>query len=131
LVDSDLNGHSRLRDMPANEGRLEATRDALGEVELVAVRGDIDLGSAAQLGDELSHAVWQAKGPVVVDLTGVQFMDSTGLHLLLNTLRRLKRQRRELALACDAPAVLRVFETTGLLETFTIEPTREAALAAV
>jgi anti-anti-sigma regulatory factor len=46
-------------------------------------------------------------------------------------LRRLTRQHRRLALACDTRAVIKVFETTGLLGSFTLEPTRHAALTAV
>ena len=110
---------------------LEVERHTIGEVDLVVARGGVDLGTALRLSSELNDAVWRGAGPVVVDLCAVPFMDSTGLHLLLNALRRLTRQGRKLAIACQEPAVLRVFEATRLDGTFAILPTREEALAAV
>jgi anti-sigma B factor antagonist len=66
---------------------------------------------------------------VVLDLSDVTFIDSTGLSVLLNGLRRLNRLHGQMMLVCANPTVLRLFHVTRLDSTFEILPTREAALA--
>jgi anti-sigma B factor antagonist len=64
-------------------------------------------------------------------MTEVEFIDSTGLSVLLNALRRVTRQQGALALAVSNPTVLRLFEITRLDSTFDIAPTRQDAIARV
>ena len=68
---------------------------------------------------------------MILDLTGVEFIDSTGLSVLLNGLRRVTRVRGSMILACANPTVLRLFEITKLDSTFDLHPELELALAAV
>ena len=99
--------------------------------QAIVLRGELDVATAAKLAKPLAQAVESGKTGVVVDLEHVTFMDSTGLMVLLNGLRRLFRKGGRLALACTNPTVLRLFEITGTDSTFTITATREAAMAAV
>lgn len=99
--------------------------------QAIVLRGELEVATASQLARPLSQAVDNGKTAVVVDLEHVTFMDSTGLMVLLNGLRRLSRKGGRLALACTNPTVLRLFEITGTDSTFTITPTREAAMAAL
>lgn len=98
---------------------------------VVAVRGEVDLDTAERFNEGLRLAVHSGDRPVVVDLCSVPFMDSTGLHLLLNMLRRLTRQRRTMAVACAPTGVQRLFELTRLDGTFDLYPSRAEAVAAV
>jgi len=107
--------------------RVEAT----GEINVVAVRGDVDLDTAARFSEGLRTATSAGNGPVVVDLCEVPFMDSTGLHLLLNLLRRLTRQGRRMVIACSPSGVQRLFELTRLDGTFDMYDSREEALVAL
>lgn len=107
--------------------RVEAT----GEINVVAVRGDVDLDTAPRFSEGLRSATSAGNGPVVVDLCEVPFMDSTGLHLLLNLLRRLTRQGRRMAIACSPSGVQRLFELTRLDGTFDMYDSREEALVAL
>ena len=111
--------------------RLAVEQHVLDGTYVVIARGEIDLATAEPLGGALQEALNTAQPAVVVDLMQVEFMDSSGLHLLLNTLRRLTRQSRTLAVACCDGPVRRVFDATRLADTFAIRPSREAALAAV
>ena len=61
---------------------------------------------------------------------GVEFIDSTGLSVLLNGLRQVTQARRPLALVCANPTVLRLFEITSLDQTFDIFAGRERGLRA-
>jgi anti-anti-sigma factor len=105
--------------------------DLAGDVRVVAVSGEVDLDTAERFNEGLGLAMQGGTGPVVVDLCRVPFMDSTGLHLLLNALRRLTRQRRALAIACEPIGVRRLFELTRMDGTFDLYASRPEAVAAL
>ena len=65
---------------------------------VLSVHGEIDLGTAPVLREGLSWVLEHRTGPVVVDLSEVSFMDSTGVHVLLDTLELLKLENRRLAI---------------------------------
>ena len=108
-----------------NEESLDA------QTHLIAVRGEVHVSTAPEFSERLNDAIAGGKTGVVIDMTGVDFIDSTGLSVLLNALRRVTRQQGTLALAVSNPTVLRLFEITRLDSTFDILPDREAAIARV
>ena len=120
-----------ITDRPGATDVFDVQVDLAGDVRVVAVSGEVDLDTAERFNDGLRLAVQGGSGPVVVDLCGVPFMDSTGLHLLLNALRRLKRQRRTLAIACEPIGIRRLFELTRMDSTFDLYSSRSEAVAAV
>jgi anti-sigma B factor antagonist len=98
---------------------------------VISVRGEIHVSTASQFSERLNAAIEGGKTAVVLDLGGVEFIDSTGLSVLLNALRRVTRRDGRLALVCSNPTVLRLFEITRLDSTFDIFGERPAALAHV
>jgi anti-sigma B factor antagonist len=94
-------------------------------------KGEIDAVTAPQLGRRLLGLAEEGKTGVVVDLSRVTFMDSTGLGVLLNALRALTRRKGRMALVCPNDRVLRPFQVTGLADRMPIFASREAALGAV
>jgi anti-sigma B factor antagonist len=96
-------------------------------VELVLVEGEVDIATAAKLISVLNRSVAEAIKSVVVDLTRVGFMDSTGLALLINANRRLSLRRKGFAVVCPPGQLLRVFEITDMIETLHVCPDRETA----
>ena len=112
---------------------LNVERNSDGEVEVVVVSGEIDIASAPRLITGLNDAVGNCEFPVVVDLTDVGFMDSTGLALLLNAHRRLSRRGKGFAVACGDGPVRRVFTITDMAEVLHVRSNladaRAAALA--
>jgi anti-sigma B factor antagonist len=99
--------------------------------ELVTVRGEIHVSTAQEFARRLEEAIGRGAPALVLDLTGVEFIDSTGLSVLLNGQRSVTLRGGRLALAVSNPTVLRLFEITRLDSTFDLRPTREEALAAV
>jgi anti-sigma B factor antagonist len=100
-------------------------------VETVLVEGELDIATAAGLISILNSSVADALKAVVVDLTRVGFMDSTGLALLINANRRLKLRRKGFAVICPPGPLRRVFEITDMLETLHVHPDRESAAKAL
>jgi anti-sigma B factor antagonist len=95
---------------------------------VVAPRGEVDALTAPQLGKRLLGLAEQGKTGVVVDLSGVTFMDSTGIGVLLNALRALTSRDGRLVLVCPTERILRPFQVTGLVEHLRIFRSREEAL---
>ena len=100
-----------------------------GDVDVVAVRGKIHVSTAPELSTRLATSLDRGVTSLVLDLSEVEFIDSTGLSVLLNVLRRMTQRGGSLAIVCTNPTVLRLFEITRLESTFEIVTTREEALA--
>jgi anti-sigma B factor antagonist len=108
---------------------LSVERVSQDGVELVLVDGELDIATAARLIGVLNTSVEDAIQSVVVDLSNVDFMDSTGLALLINANRRLSLRRKGFAVVCPAGPLRRVFEVTDMVNTLGVSPDRQSALA--
>jgi anti-sigma B factor antagonist len=96
---------------------LAVERRSEDGVELVLVEGEVDIVTASKLISVLNSSVAEAIRSVVVDLTHVGFMDSTGLALLINARRRLSLRRKGFAVVCPPGQLRRVFEITDMIDT--------------
>lgn len=100
------------------------------DTAVLTVRGEIELGTAPMLREALRPVLERQAGPVVVDLCEVSFMDSTGVHVLLDTLGRLEAQNRRLAIACrEHSQVGRLLALVGLLDALSVHRSRRSAVA--
>ena len=113
-----------------SSAQLDVDRSRFGSAEVVTVRGEVDMSSGLTLILRLNSVIRGGEGDVVVDLCAVTFMDSSGIRLLVNAFKRLKRENRRFAIVCPSGPVLRVFDVTGLVRVFDIYPTVEAAIKA-
>jgi anti-sigma B factor antagonist len=109
---------------------LAVERTSRDGVDVLFVEGEIDVASAPRLIAALNDAVAEAARSVIIDLTSVGFMDSTGLALLINAHRRLTVRRKGFAVVCPAGPLRRVFEITDMIDTLRVCPDRETAAAA-
>ena len=96
--------------MGGNEGSFWATRRGGGEV---AVHGDLDLASAAQFEAALREGIDEGDGDITVDCSGVGFMDSSGMNVLVRVFKTLERHGRALRLVNLSPSVRRALEVGG------------------
>ena len=115
---------------PAGDVPLEVATAETGYGALVTIAGELDLATvprvrAAFRAPELDHA-----GAVVVDLTGVTFMDSTGLAAVLELANDLEARRRRLVIVCPEGAARLRLDVTGVAEQLELHATREQAEAA-
>jgi anti-sigma B factor antagonist len=105
-----------------------ATREVTGYT-LVEVRGEVDVYTASVLRDKLLEVVERGAQHVVADLQRVDFLDSTGLGVLVGTLKRLRTGGGDMSLVCDHERLLKIFRITGLDQVFVLHQTVEAATA--
>jgi anti-sigma B factor antagonist len=87
---------------------------------VVTATGEIDLYTAPQLQSELTRLPRSGFDRVVVDLSGVEFCDSTGMNVLLSAMKRLRERGGNLELAAPRSAVRRILQVTGLDTVFTV-----------
>lgn len=107
---------------------LDLSTRRLGDRTVVSVGGEVDLETASQLGDHALEALHE--GPhMVLDLTQVSFMDSTGLKVLLSVQRRAELAGGSLALAGASRSVRKILALTGLDQSFGLYDTVDEACA--
>jgi anti-sigma B factor antagonist len=94
---------------------------------ILAVTGEVDLASAPELRQRLLALAGRGSHRVVVDLTSVSFIDSTGLGVLVSALKRFRSEGGDLRLAVDRPQIAKVLEITGLDTVFVVAPTAAEA----
>ena len=113
-------------------GSFEASTAALeGGVRVVAVRGELDLGTAPELEGPLEEAVGAAE-PLLIDLSECEFIDSTGIAMIVRAWQRLGDGGGGQVVICSAnEQVRRVLEITGLAVSIPVHESRDAALAAL
>lgn len=86
----------------------------------VSVRGEIDAHSAPELADHLGGCSG-TDTDIVIDMSGVTFMDSSGLRVLIDLRQRIDAGPHELVLRSPSDSVLRLLEVAGLDEHFTLD----------
>jgi anti-sigma B factor antagonist len=91
-----------------------------GDWSVLSVRGEVDLYTAPHLKDQLAALVGAGRNRLAVDLGQVEFMDSTGLGVLIGALKRCKENGGVLALVSPRESVAKVLAITGLDKVFSI-----------
>jgi anti-sigma B factor antagonist len=104
--------------------------DVDGDLAVVTAQGEIDVATSEPLRQALLAAEQQGARYVVVDLTAVDFLDSTGLGVLVGRLKLVRNHSGWLRIVCSNDRILRVFRITGLDKVFGIHDSLEDALAA-
>ena len=101
---------------------LNVSSRSQGDHAIVIATGEIDLYTAPRLQSELAAVIANSAPAtkIVVDMSGVDFCDSTGMNVLLSCLRQARERGGELELAAPRQAVRKILQVTGLDAVFTI-----------
>jgi anti-anti-sigma factor len=118
---------------PVSPAPFEATAEMLEDsVRVIGIRGELDLSSAPDLEPALEEAVAAGDASVLIDLTDCEFIDSTGIALIVRAWQRIDSEGDgRMVICCGNHQVSRVLEITGLEHSISIHPSREQALAAL
>lgn len=109
---------------------LSLTASSTGAQTVLEVRGEVDLHSAAQMRDRLLQIIGSGQRVVVVDLSWLSFIDSTGLGALVAGHNEALRASVALRIVCKSERMLKLFRITGLDAVFEIYATLGQATAA-
>lgn len=107
---------------------VEFSKPGFADGGVVTLRGDLDLAHAPGAASHLATAV-AVYGPwVVVDVSGLDYICSAGLGVLVHVLKRTRAQGGDLPLAAAQGVVRKMLTATGLISVFTVYPSVEQAL---
>ena len=98
-----------------------------GPWTVLGLEGEIDLYTAPKLKEQISELIGSERSRIVVDLSRVEFLDSTGLGVLIGGLKRARERGGELALAGPTEPVRKVLSITGLDKVFSLHDSVDAA----
>src|SRR4030081_410208 len=94
---------------------LSIETEKVGDAVVLHVAGEVDVFTAPQLREALVGAIEEGSRDVVVDLQGVDFLDSTGLGVLVAGLKRVRQYGGDLSLVCTREYMLEIIYTSGLV----------------
>jgi anti-sigma B factor antagonist len=95
-----------------------STREVGGRT-VVAVGGEIDVYTAPKLRDTITELVAAGNYDLIIDMEEVEFLDSTGLGVLVGGLKKVRAHEGSLQLVCNQDRLLKIFRITGLAKVFT------------
>lgn len=95
---------------------------------VVTATGQLDVATAPEFRQALVEAQYGGEANVLVDLDGIEFLDSIGLGVLIGGLKRARTHDCQFVVACSHPRILRLFELTGLDQVLRIVHDFDAAM---
>jgi anti-anti-sigma factor len=124
-IHAERNGGRRarmaaVRDLPL-AGELVVSKEHRADVLILSLRGELDLATSALLERELDAAEAARPARLVVDLSGLEFIDSSGLNTLMQARKRASRNGHQLSLRQGPRIVQRLFELTKSVALFSFD----------
>ena len=112
----------------ARSGRFSITRTRHGEIVVLHVAGDLDVLTAPSLGTQLDVALSDAPAVLIVDITGVEFLSSAGISMLVETHRLTERAGLSLRIVADGSTTSRPIRMMRIDEIIDLYPTVAEAM---
>jgi anti-sigma B factor antagonist len=106
---------------------IDVRTDDDGRTHLFALHGDLDVATSPALRAALMDAASAEQQNIIVDLSHLAFLDSTGLGALIGANKRAKEGGGEVRLVAQEGQILRLLRITGLLDVFRVYPSVDAA----
>ncbi len=103
----------------------------LRSVPIIKVEGEVDIYTAPRVRSRIIDFIDQGKYKIVIDLQKVDFLDSSGLGVLVGGLKRVKPHNGSILLVMNEERIMKIFEITGLNKVFPIFETEKKALASI
>ena len=110
---------------------FEVERAPLAGAPGVIVRGELDISTAPRLAETLDAEIRATHGRFVVDLSELDFLDSTGVSVLVRARAMLGRDERVLLIVCPPGPTRRIFEIAGITDLLALISSRDEAAAAL
>lgn len=104
-----------------------AVRDHSDRVSIAEIQGEIDVYTSPKLKESLTKLIEKGKYNIIIDLEGVRYIDSTGLGVLIGTLKKVREHNGTISIICCNPQIKKIFNITGLIKIFGIYKTAEEA----
>ena len=109
---------------------MEFTQDSRGAIDIMAVKGRIDAVTSPTFDAEMTKWMTAPASTFILDLTGVNFMSSAALRVLLSMAKRASKGKKTLMLAGPTAEIREIFDISNFTSIFKIFGTVEEAVAA-
>ena len=111
---------------------MELTLDSRtdGPFQIIEVGGEIDVYTAPRLREAIVTAIEAGHTRLVIDVERVEFLDSTGLGVLVGALKKVRADGGTLDIVCTQERILKIFDITGLDKVFGLHQSVARAIAA-
>jgi anti-sigma B factor antagonist len=107
--------------MDSSSNLFSATLETLNGTAVVVLLGELDLDTASELARTLDPLLDDGPGEVIVECSGLGFIDSSGIAVLVAAQNRLRGRGAHLTIRLPKPHALKVFATVGLIEFLNVE----------
>jgi anti-sigma B factor antagonist len=107
---------------------MEIVRNTLGDTAVLHLNGRLDLNSSAEVKNRIKELLDKRSRKIILNLTRVDFINSSGLGVLISVLKDIRLANSRLAITNLSPYVHEIFEITQLVNVFDIYDNEEAAL---
>jgi anti-sigma B factor antagonist len=101
-----------------------------GPFEIIEVGGEVDVYTAPRLREAIVAAIDAGHTRLVIDVEKVEFLDSTGLGVLVGALKKVRADGGTLDIVCTQERILKIFDITGLDKVFGLHTSVAEAIAA-
>jgi anti-sigma B factor antagonist len=117
--------------MAHEELTIDVSSEIPGETAVFRLTGSLDVATSPRLKEELLNASARNQNDMIIDLTRVDFLDSTGLGALMGAHRRAAEKGGRVSLIVSDGPISRLLHITGLARVFPVYPSIGDALAAI
>jgi anti-anti-sigma factor len=107
--------------------RPQVTSKIVGRRAVLAVSGEIDIATVDSLAHAVDGVLERGAAELWIDLSRTEFMDSSGVHLMLDTERRLVELNRRMVIICPHGQIRRILDVTGAADILPLFDDRTAA----
>ena len=108
---------------------LALTSRSVEEFEIIEVGGEVDVYTAPKLREAIVTAIDAGHTKLVIDVQKVDFLDSTGLGVLVGALKKVRAEGGSLDIVCTQERILKIFQITGLDKVFGLHGSVDDAVA--
>ena len=108
---------------------MNISQVVIEETVVLRLTGKLDGSAVEQLSNQVKDAIFSRHSAILINMQGVEFVDSTGLGLLVFLFRQAKEQNTDFAICALSAQAQMVFEITRMTKIFVVHPSEPAALA--
>jgi len=107
---------------------MDTEEKKAGDVYILVLNGRLDAYSSNNLEEEVNARIDQGCQDLVVNFEGVDYISSSGLRVMLSTVKKLRKNEGDIKLACLKPYVKEVFDISGFTQLFEIHDQEDEAI---
>lgn len=108
---------------------VKITEKSAGNVTIVSMEGKIDSSSSVEIEKRINVLIERGSKYLIINFSSIDYISSSGLRVMLSSLKRLRKVQGDLKLSCMQPSVRQVFNMAGFTQIFELYEKEEEAVS--